>query len=418
MRIQANWLIVMILTLFLCSWNGNAAGVSPEELEYEERILINMLDKGNKRGYEAYQTPFLLYHMAQLFFGAGKYDIALAEAEKIEDRFSTDTKTMTDVFRLRTKDLLRQGKVQEALSLLETYKDDPRKKPYGTKGRLYLGLCKIAFENLRMYYLSKEEYAKALEAHRKQMQAYEIEASEVNPSLKERPLWILSVSKKKDLGDIYSWAGRYKEAAECYQQVLNYMNTHKTPPNLPIPKYNRFRETLPQLIDECTTQAESDELFFKRNVDYKYELAVKLRKYHYFQAIDELHKSILEALKDSNRLARLPVTKQEHYREIRSEILSIGNMVVRANVDGMINNAEFNEFFFGKKEKTLQYYQKAKAYLGSHSLPEFLSEESRNKYENLHTKWLPQKIEALKTAIETGESSSVPKESHSHGEEQ
>jgi tetratricopeptide (TPR) repeat protein len=371
--------------------------ISDDKLKEEEQVLINMLDKGHGAGYEAYQTRFHLFQFAQMFFDAGNYDIAIAECDKIEKMFPEDTRQLLSTFRLKQNIYLLQGDIQTALVHLKKYESDPRHINFGTKCRIYLWLDTYTRENLSDYYLSKQKYNNAIEEYKKILSNDSIEAKECDPSLKDNPLFYLNVEHRGKLGDLYMFIGRYNDAAQCYNHAFDYLNTHSIPTTgFSKPRFERYKnKVLPELINASDIKKETKEISLIRDVDCKYKYLVIFKGNHYYEAADKIHQQIMEVLKNDN-IEDISSEKKDYYLKLRDkELPEMGSLVYRANVDCWMENAEFNEAFMGNKEKSLEYYKKAKEYLDNHPGPKFISNEQKTYYEKLRTHDIPEAIDKL-----------------------
>jgi len=363
---------------------GISYAVEDNDLQYEEQLFVNMLDKGHNKGFEAYQTSGNLFQFAQLFFDACKDDFALAECDKIKKKYPDETDLLLSVISLEQVIRLHQNEADKARTLIEPFMNDQRRVGFSTK-RLFVSWLRINTHiNFSNYYMASNSYDKAIDEYKKILLLDEEEAKNCSPQDKETPLWSFHVAQRIELGDIYRFAGQFAEAAKEYQHAWDYMKNNSIPKTgFPEHIYKQFKDkTLPQLISECTASIINNEIQLRRNVNYKYELGTKLKRDHFYEAVDKFHNEILETLKNNALLENLDPEKKSHYNKLKDDIMNTGSLIIRSHVDVWIQNARFNNDFFGKKDKTEQYLEKARNYLGTHSIPEFLSDKEKEKYEH------------------------------------
>ena len=180
-------LIVVVLIFGLVAFvlAGRVADskVGAIELQAEEQLLVNMLDKVRKRGFDAYQTAGHLIQFVITFYQSGKYEVAIAECEKVMQQYPNDVRKLYSSFKWKQRSLLCLGQIEEARAMPEEYQGDLRYVPFrsGYDGPLYLYLKQVTAENLASFYRGAGNFEQATREYSEVIRLAKRTVAEIGP---------------------------------------------------------------------------------------------------------------------------------------------------------------------------------------------------------------------------------------------
>ena len=394
--------VLFNLVVWVVGIETAVAQVASSDLDIEERMFVAMLDKGHNKGFEAYQTPSGLQQFMIQFWIDGKYELVVAEANRILQRYPDELHIRVNAFENKHKALLLLGRNDEAQRLHEDVKNDSRRLSFGFRTSLALFAKYLMAQNVMRLKCAALDFSGALDALGNMRRvAIEVQ-NDCDPNWIDAANYYAGANIDYEIGDIYRLWGNYNTAAVYYQKALDYMSTHAMSPfrkgsGAEREYVERKDRVLASLIAECKTPANkvNNVLALKRNVDYPLELAQRCQQMHNFGKADMLQRDVLKYLQITTLAADISSSERNKYEKIHDQIVEEGSLEFRANVDLWLNQADFVAWVSGPKQRQIYYCEKALNYLKTHPVPTWLSEAKKNHYAELLTHAIPERIEQL-----------------------